>query len=176
MYLLSAISHLGWGALSLNIIVMKGVWREKMELLSKKLSMTLILLLLVVSGSLVYAFTLLQVTVPSSITITTTGDLFVTDLDGAVLSALDFGSVAPGGTVSKTIQIVNLSNGELGIYVQCFDIVGMTLTVSNGDGSEWVNMAPLSAGRSIAVMLTITAPTDAPAGTHTFNLVFSGEG
>ena len=145
-----------------------------MEFLNRKLSLVPILLLLIASGSAVYAFTYFTVVLPSTIEINTEGNLVITDWEGNPLSSLDFGILAPGATVSKNVQIKNLSNREVGLIIQ--SDINMPWEIHKHDGSDLVHMMPLAAGDSLQIILTITAPSTATAGLHSFSFTFMGEG
>ena len=144
-----------------------------MEILKRKLSLAPILLLLVLSGCAVWAVTYFTVVVPSSVTISTSGELSVTDVEGISLGSLDFGLLAPGGSVNKTVLVSNLSNRDLVLGVQS-DLSEMLVEVYNGDGSPWVPNTVIPMGGSIQVTLKITASESVTVGTYGFSLTFVG--
>lgn len=144
-----------------------------MKTYERKLPLLLVLLLLAVFGGVVYAVTMYTITVPSSLTVGTVGELAVTDLDNNALPSLDFGTVAPGASVSKTLRIKNTSNMVLYIVIQCD--VGMFWEVHDHNGLEVEHRAPLLGGDLLQITITITPTLEANAGTHNFNLVITGE-
>lgn len=143
-----------------------------MKLLDRKLSLAPILLLLVLSGGAVYALTFFTVVIPSTVQIGIDGELPVTTLEGVSLGSLDFGMLAPGGSVDRTVMVTNLANRDLVLGIQ--SDLDMLLEVFNGDGSPWVPNTVIPVGGSIQVTLRISAVESAAAGTYSFNLTFIG--
>lgn len=146
--------------------------RKNIQILKRKLSLAPILLLLAISGGVVYAITYFTVIVPSSVTIATEGELSVTTVEGVSLGSLDFGVLAPGGSVNKTVLVTNLANRELALGIQ--SDLEMLLEVFNGNGSPWIPNTVIPMGGSIQVTLRITASKSTTAGTYSFTLTFVG--
>lgn len=132
-----------------------------------------ILVLMAVSASVVGAAIYFTVDISSSVTVATAGDLSVTNVDGAEVTSLDFGSLVPGESGSRTLVVRNLSNRDLLIVIN--SDIEWVWSVENGDGSTWVQQTPLAAGGSLRVTVTITAPTSATAGIENFVISFVGK-
>lgn len=145
-----------------------------MQLLKRKLSLLPILLLVAVSISVVGAAIFFTVDISSSVTVKTTGELSVTDVDGAEVTNLDFGALVPGESGSVALVIHNDSNRGLLIVINS-DLAWLW-GVKNEDGSTWVQQTSLPIGASLQVSITITAPASALAGTENFVLSFVGKG
>ena len=142
------------------------------KILNRKLSLAPIIVLLALSGSVVWAINFFTVIVPSSVTISVEGELSVTTVEGSSLSSLDFGVLAPGDSVSETVLVTNLANRDLCLGLQCNLELG--LAAFNSDGSPWIQDTVIPMGGSIQMTLKIVASGSAIAGTYDFSLTFIG--
>ncbi len=139
------------------------------------------LLVVLIAASILVGFTVAQQlvsrTLTASITISAVGELAFYSNGGTPVTSLSFGTLAPGQSWVKTVNVSNEGNSPLYLTAQRNDSATEILSAfKNPDDTDFQGMTPklLGIGEQITVKIEVWSTADTPAGSYEPQFLFIG--